>query len=572
MRKNVLSLSIAAMIGSMGIANASVLDPSILANAALMPLAGAAVGAPTPATQLQLNAGGVGHALILPYYTAQSGNATVLSVVNTDPTNGKAVKVRFRGGSNSDDVLDFQVFLSPNDQWSAVVTKNPTTGYAQLTTNDKSCTVPALTAGVAQSFIDGRLPSYATATEKANHTSEGYVEIFNMADIPVVAATTSLYQSILHTSGVPRNCAAAAVQTTPLTDTLAPATVIANGFMAPSTGLFGNWTIINVAQTTTFSGGMTAIRAVDAGGNDAIGNYVFSPQSGTAATTTLTVDNVTADPLFRSVGQAFLTMDTDGTGGTAIPSIAIPAAYYDLPDMSTPYVPTGVASTAASPLAQAFRVTDALAVKSISNEYSTDPTVTASTDWNFSMPTRRYSVGVVYGTSAAAAVRRFSSVAAQDGGFGTVAQLAPFAAVPRSQVFYTGNTSLSGDRICVTAAGQKFYDRDESSKTSGAVFSPGSVATFQFCGETSVTTFGANASVLGATLATQSTGASAFVSGWGVVTTTTASNNVIAGAADSARTVGLPIVGSSFIKLINPSASTGTSGTYGITSGHRFTK
>lgn len=121
------------------------------------------------------------------------------------------------------------------------------------------------------------------------------------------------------------------------------------------------------------------------------------------------------------------------------------------------------------------------------------------------MPTRRYSVGVVYGTSAAAAVRRFSSVAAQDGRSRYSRPVGSIRCVPRSQVFYTGNTSLSGDRICVTAAGQKFYDRDESGKTSGAVFSPGSVATFQFCGETSVTTFGANASVLGATLATQST-------------------------------------------------------------------
>ncbi len=185
------------------------------------------------------------------------------------------------------------------------------------------------------------------------------------------------------------------------------------------------------------------------------------------------------------------------------------------------------------------------------------------------MPTRRYSVGVVLRHQSAAAVRRFSSVAAQDGGCRRNGA-APFAAVPLSLQLVT--RLCPGDRICVTAAGQKFYDRDESSKTSGAVFSPGSVATFQFCGETSVTTFGANASVLGATLATQSTGASAFVSGWGVVSTTTASNNIIGGASDSARTVGLPIVGSSFIKLINPSASTGTSGTYGITSGHRFTK
>ena len=35
---------------------------------------------------------------------------------------------------------------------------------------------------------------------------------------------------------------------------------------------------------------------------------------------------------------------------------------------------------------------------------------------------------------------------------------------------------------------------------------------------------------------------------------------------------GLPILGASFIKLENPSASAGKSGTYGITWDHRFTR
>jgi hypothetical protein len=256
-------------------------------------------------------------------------------------------------------------------------------------------------------------------------------------------------------------------------------------------------------------------------------------------------------------------MDAAGFSAATVASAAIAAAYYDLPDMSTPYLP-GVAIAAPAPLGQAFQLTSALAVRSISNEYSTDTSVSASTDWNFSMPTRRYSVGVVYGTSAAAAARRFSSVAAADGTAGTAV-----AAGGRTQYFYTGNTTLSADRVCVTANSQRFYDRDESSKTSGAVFSPGSVSTFSFCGETSVTSFGTNASVLGATLATQTTGTSAFASGWGVVVTTTPTNNAGAAAANNSGSIGLPMLGSSFIKLTNPSASAGTSGTYGIALPHR---
>lgn len=548
MKKNLLALSIAAMIGGMGTAHALVQVPAVAKGAAtangwtgLMPAAGAV------ADSLALSAGGIGHALIVPYFTAQGGNATVISLVNTDATNGKAVKVRFRGGANSDDILDFQVYMSPNDVWNGLVSKNASTGVAQFTTTDKTCTLPAFTSGVAQSFITGRLPSYSTATELANHTSEGYVEIFNMADIPSHSATTSIFQSILHTAGAPRNCAATTLAVNTLTDAADEAAAAGLGFGAPTTGLFGNWTIINVPQTTTFSGSMTAIRAL-AGTVDGWANYTLFPQSATDASTTAVVVNVSADPLFSAASAT--TISNEGSlGATAAGSVPITAAYYDLPDMSTPMIGAVGATSARG---QAFRLTQALAVQSISNEYSTDPAVSAATDWAFSMPTRRYSVAFQYGTSVATGRRLFSSVAATNGATGT-------------QFFFTANTSLSSDRICVTAAGQSFYDRDEGSRTAGAVFSPGSVATFTFCGETSVTTFGSAAtSVLGAALTTQSTGASAFVSGWGVVRTPNPSQG--------ATNVGLPIMGNAFIKLTNPAASAGVSGTYGITSEHRFVK
>ncbi|MCS6997690.1 MAG: hypothetical protein NZ533_12255, partial [Casimicrobiaceae bacterium] len=59
-----------------------------------------------------INADGLGQALIYPYYTARDGQTTFVSVVNTT-TQGKVVKVRFREALNTDDVLDFNLFLSP---------------------------------------------------------------------------------------------------------------------------------------------------------------------------------------------------------------------------------------------------------------------------------------------------------------------------------------------------------------------------------------------------------------------------------------------------------------------------
>ena len=66
----------------------------------------------------------------------------------------KAVKLRFRGASNSDDVLDFQLFLSPGDVWSGNINQR-TDGLATINTSDNSCTLPALVTG--QPFVTTRL-------------------------------------------------------------------------------------------------------------------------------------------------------------------------------------------------------------------------------------------------------------------------------------------------------------------------------------------------------------------------------------------------------------------------------
>jgi hypothetical protein len=122
---------------------------------------------------------GIGHQLILPYFSTQSGNATLINLTNTDQTNGKAVKVRFRSGVDSDSIFDFQVFLSPGDVWSAAITQGAD-GRAQMSTTDKSCTLPA---NVNQSFVTTRLASYtgpdAEVHDINEQTREGYVEVIN---------------------------------------------------------------------------------------------------------------------------------------------------------------------------------------------------------------------------------------------------------------------------------------------------------------------------------------------------------------------------------------------------------
>ena len=586
MKKNVLALSIAAMIGGLGFAGA--------ASAVVLEGNGAAGSydgstlTRSDVTGLQFSEGGVGHQLLVPYYTVQDGNMTVLHLVNTDTKNGKAVKVRFRGASNSDDVLDFQVFLSPQDVWTAAVTAG-SDGVAQIVTADNTCTVPRLNPGVAQPFVTTRLNPNS---DKAEQTREGYVEIFNIADIPNVksnvfalaanpnagatTANSQLYTLTKHKSGV-APCSAggadwAALEQIAITDfgkdangnavtaTAAAEAAAKVGFDTPTGGLYGDWYIINVPKTTTFSGGATALKAT---GNTGRANFVHFPQDNGAVAS---VDAFTADPLFRATSL-------NAIGGT-FTGPALEAGNYDLPDFSTPYLPAvayvNSAATAINyPLEQAGLLTAALAVKSVSNQYATDDSISAKTDWVFSLPTRRYSVAANYAILADStntkgyaheSYRLFSTLIVPTG---------------QSQWFYpkgtnsASNTTVdSNGNICVTVAGQTFYDREENTQivTNGSVFSPakpGAATKFSLCGEVSVLAFkDAGVSVLGASnnIARQTASSSViYTNGWGVLDT-------------SNGTAGLPILGASFIKLTNPTASTGFSGTYGITWPHRYTK
>ncbi|MDH4448888.1 MAG: cell surface protein [Acidovorax sp.] len=520
------------------------------------------------ATGLAVAEGGVGHALVVPYYNAQNGNMTVLHVTNTDQTNGKLVKVRFRSASNSDDVLDFQVFMSPGDVWTAAVLAGAD-GVANIVTADNTCTVPALTKNVAQPFVQTRLPAYATADAKANLTREGYVEIFNMADITNVTAWTAdgtasatgtvrspLFTATKHVGGVaPCSVAGSAART--LVDTVATtsftdeAVAARRGLQTPTSGLMGDWYIINVPQTTTFSGAASAIQLT---GGTARGNFVHFPQLDTAAVAvTADANTLTADPLFRTT-QVFTNANA---APTTSPALAL--LNFDLPDMSTPFY---AAPAAAAPLTQAAALQTALNVTSITNQYANDASISAKTDWVFSMPTRRYNVAANYAAGATQALATASAQYRLFSDFGAVGHAGDmFYPAQAGAPLEAGNTSIdAAGNICVIADSQRFFDREETTGGTTPVFSPGTGTSVQFCGEVSVLAFrDTGTSVLGASVARRTVTTGTYENGWGVLNTNNGGK-------------GLPILGASFIKLENPSASAGKSGTYGITWPHRFTK
>jgi len=479
MRKNILALSMAAGLAFAGSAHA-------VTNIAVATAAASA-------DALAFSETGIGNILLVPYFSTQAGNATLLSIVNTDATNAKAVKVRFRGASNSDDIFDFQVFLSPNDVWTANISRGAD-GRSQLTTSDASCTKPA---DVNRSFITARLNPALDADALANQTREGYIEILNMADI----TPGDLFDAVLHTDGV-APCEGAAW--TGLDTDLPHATLVggiyamANG----SGGLMANWTIVNLDTAAAYGASATAI----AGG----GSVVYYPQTANLPSEAMTL--TTADPLL----QADL----------------IDGAQYDLPDLSTPYV------VGATPESQALALSAAMATAEVVNEYLTDAAVQASTDWVFSMPTRRYAVAVDYSADPLVIVDNA----------GVADYFAPGVG---------GNVSLVGDQICVTGIDVTSYDREEGSPAdpSDVVISPGTPAAPRtFCGETSVFAVngtGTSSALLGASVALNNVDAT-YDAGWMRVATPGATGN------------GLPVLGGAFVRAISGSSN------FGVNWNHKF--
>ena len=602
MKKNVLALSItAALVGLTGGAHA-------------MTVVGGA-----DATVQEFNNGGTGHSLIVPYFSTQGGNKTLINIVNTDTYNGKAVKVRFRGAANSDDIFDFQVFMSPGDVWTAEINQGAD-GRSRLITNDVTCTKPLRATLNGASFLTARLDSTMSAAQLANGTREGYVEIFNMADIPkdvrgtialgpypdaktditagMSAASTvnPLYTAIKHVNKVapcdsavaPGTAESAAAWTFLDNNNLTYGPAAKNspssaGMLAPTTGLMANWTIINVAGAAAWSGEATAVEARVAPGKVAtspttgvladranMGNVVYWPQTdalvdpAAPSTTTAIVEQFSADPLFRTAD-----VFTSGTKGDITPNPvttgAIRASFYDLPDMSTPYI---VAATA---LTQAKSLTDSLTTRSIRNEFLTDTTISASTDWLFSLPTRRYSVAFDYLFPTTAPTtndgRRFTNINA-DNTFIALAHFNHLSTVVASNTETFGNGRQICAKLGLGAINPR--DREESAATTpgaGVVISPSPIAVptqFNICGEAAVLsinngapTVGSTTGSLKASVAIRDADFGAFRDGWATLTTP---------AAAGAALLGLPVIGSAFSRAVGP-----TNGqTFGVSSNHRF--
>ncbi|HEV7491462.1 MAG TPA: hypothetical protein VGO25_11685 [Rhodanobacteraceae bacterium] len=291
-----------------------------------------------------LSAGGIGQALIYPYYTVNKNQDTLISVANASDVS-KAVQVRFLEGYNGRDTLDFVVYLSPHDVWTAAITQTADDGGAALTTSDRSCTFPT----IPSSGVQMRSAGYdGTGTVPADpgptsitRTREGWIEFLLGADITPGSPTDIAITHVQNGSpgeGVPPGCAT-------LNDTSALPDEV-----TPTEGIFGSGTIIDVSEGTFF--------AYDA---DAIQGFTSVPLFSPASDTLVSIEDANSSEAVGGVARSYVS-DGEGT------SFALDYAF-------------GVDAVSAVFMAD-----------TIYNEYVVDASLGASTDWVITFPTKNFYV------------------------------------------------------------------------------------------------------------------------------------------------------------------------------------
>jgi hypothetical protein len=351
-----------------------------------------ALGVAGTANAVHINPDGLGQILIYPYYTVRNGNVTAMSVVNTTSLT-KIVKVRFLEGKNSREVLDFNLFLSPQDVWTGVIL--PTATGAKIETGDNSCVTPSDLFGNAAGTIrtDGTYatnefknytytvaPADSTVYTSNDRTREGYIEVIEMGilNVPATAAFAKHAPIGAATAGIPNNCAAldAFDSTLGVVGTAFPV-----GLIPPGGGLAGRGSLINAANGTNYAFDVTAIdgwtTAVEYAPAGSLQPSITSTGAGTS-----TVANifVTASPL--TTGTAIV------PGAAAFPAQGAPTA--------------GVATLTFGTTLDAMSAI--LMRNTVINEFITDASTISKTDWVVTMPTKRGAL------SGAAAARPFANL------------------------------------------------------------------------------------------------------------------------------------------------------------------
>jgi hypothetical protein len=483
-----------------------------------------------------------GDKLLGAIYNTEAGNETYVNIVNTSAS-AKAVKFRMREGRGSEDSLDFHVYLSPYDMWTAALTRN-SSGQVVLVTNDTSCTAPFVTNNPDTTGAIARttyIPSiYGGDAEQ--RVREGYIEIIEMADFGSDTSRPDDYSdragrssamtgrdiawATKHTAGVPNDCASVRAFNVGANT---PQTVAGRGFGYPKGGLFGNMAVINVGQGTYLTYEMDALKS---GFLRVNGNIFFSQNSLPSSTIT----QWTADRglVFEKGGQL---------------------NYFDLPDLSTITLagglPTATVNYRTSILTAvgelAGKISGVLLAQDVTNEYIVSSVLNASTDWVITFPTKRFHTNYAYDRATGAPTPNSSAMDNSTDGY-----IFPFS---------SGFNQRLGE-ACDPISFKNIRDREERTQVGDIDFSPGRPEGSSICYEMNVVSFndpvlGVPSRVVGG-VDTRSNLNVDFSEGWA---------SLEFPATDG---VGLPVIGFMAYNLVNSAVTDGVLANYAGTFNHRY--
>lgn len=372
-----------------------------LTAAVLAGLAGV-VGIAGSAQAVNINPDGTGQVLLYPYYTTNGGNVTLLSVVNTSD-DAKAVKVRFMESENSQEVLDFNLYMSAYDVWTAAISPMPDDVMRDdcdpnleddemvmcegplltIAADETTCTVPNLNG--EQPFLpfqyqfgeEGDGGSQSQARMNEGHfemiemgtliTGETDDDGNNIPSLPGEWATHGPYGE--NDEWQPEACdklVDAWVRTVPFDEATSGAWIQDEtfGVEAPSGGLFGGAAIVNPMQGSLHSYDAVALNGWNNSGFE-LGD--FAPPSIHAEPGTVKPNLDSGDNpvglVFGEEGQLL----TSGVMGDAIDAVS--------------YV---------------------LMHDTMMNEYTTETGVAGETEWVVTFPTKRFYVNDTQGGEAIA--------------------------------------------------------------------------------------------------------------------------------------------------------------------------
>ncbi|MBL4661672.1 MAG: hypothetical protein JKY19_15035, partial [Alcanivoracaceae bacterium] len=204
-----------------------------------------------------------GQVLLYPYYTVRNGLNTLITVVNTSDQ-VKALKVRFLEGRNGRDVLDFNLYLSAFDVWTAGLVPTSSTSIVgtgftgqesvKIVTSDTSCTVPVINGheflpfAFSGTYDDGLIQDMVRVTE-------GSFEIIEMAEVRGEDASAATHG----VTGVPESCETLNSNWLPPSGKWFSDPTINMGDPDEFVGLYGSVSIIDVAGGVDMSYDATAI-------------------------------------------------------------------------------------------------------------------------------------------------------------------------------------------------------------------------------------------------------------------------------------------------------------------------